>query len=87
MLLFGLPYAAARSTLRHAADAADKRATRSDAPKAKYAQGDKVRVKYPEGTFSGVVRSSTPAKTVIYFAADKTEDTFLPGEYGAIRKR
>ena len=40
-----------------------------------------VRVKYT------VVRSSTPKRTVIYFEADNTEDTFLPKEYNSIEMR
>ena len=46
-----------------------------------------VRVKYPEGMFDGVVRSSTPKRTVIYFEADNTEDTFLRKEYNSIEMR
>ena len=75
-----------------------KRTTRSDsavpvpkAPavkkkvaKARFKKGDLVRVKYPEGMFDGVVRSSTPKRTVIYFEADNTEDTFRPKEYNSI---
>ena len=32
-------------------------------------------------------RSSTAKRTVIYFEADKTEDTFLPKEYNSIEMR
>ena len=46
-----------------------------------------MRVKHPEGMFDGVVRSSTAKRTVIYFAADGTQDTFLPKEYNSIEKR
>ena len=55
--------------------------------KARFKKGDLVRVKCPEGMFDGVVRSSTPKRTVIYFEADKTEDTFLPKEYNSIEMR
>ena len=55
--------------------------------KARFKKGDLVRVKYPEGMFDGVVRSSTPKRTVIYFEADNTEDTFLPKEYNSIEMR
>jgi nucleoid-associated protein YgaU len=55
--------------------------------KARFKKGDLVRVKYPEGMFDGVVRSSTAKRTVIYFEADKTEDTFLPKEYNSIEMR
>ena len=91
-----------RARKRHAADAlATKRATRSDAPTPtaapppekkkqaapKYKKGELVRVKHPEGMFDGVVKSSTAKRTVIYFAADGTQDTFLPKEYNSIEMR
>lgn len=37
--------------------------------------------------FDGVVRSATPKRTVVYFEADNTEDTFLPKEYNSIETR
>ena len=78
-----------------------KRTTRSDSAvpvsvatdvkkkvaKARFKKGDLVRVKYPEGMFDGVVRSSTPKRAVIYFEADNTEGTFLPKEYNSIEMR
>ncbi len=53
-------------------------------PKGKFKKGDKVRVKYPDGMYEGVVKSSTAKRTIVFFAEDNTEDEFLPSEYNSI---
>ena len=58
--------------------------TKSRQSRSKSPEGDKVRVKYPDGMYEGVVKSSTAKRTIVFFAEDNTEDEFLPSEYDTI---